>query len=249
MAATRVDEENVPKLNAALNSSIEPPHYPYFIVINQNAKIQKILSSIEEVEQFLKKTPGDESMADDSETQPKTPPMSISESASSPPSASVTANNLPTKASASKNSSVKNQMTPPSRSNKSIIPDKSLEVHMNEEDDDGPDISVKTTSLNNVGKATSTTVPTSQKALSELNASASASASALPPNAQQLDAITSTNTSEPKSPTQGGGSLYARLASTAYQLAPPAVLMGIAAATLKRKSKKRSKRRTQRRKI
>lgn len=252
MAATRIDEQNVPKLNNALNSSIEPPHYPYFIVVNQNAKIEKILSSIEEVEQFLEETPGDESATANSGTEskpPSPPPSPNSASASNPAPVSISESDPsnpspPVAAMISKNSPVKNQMVP--GSNKSIIPDKSLEVDVDDEEEE-PDIPVKKTSLNNVGKAVSTSVPISQKALNELNASASASA--LPPNAQQLDAIKPAAASEPLSPAQGGGSLYASLASTAYQLAPPAVLMGIAAATLKRKSKKRGKKRTQRRKI
>jgi hypothetical protein len=249
MAATRIDEQNVPKLNNALNSSIEPPHYPYFIVVNKNAKIEKILSSIEDVEQFLEAAPDVEESGSD--PKPGSPsgsdptPSSFSVSDPKPPSVSkisVTsspANNNPPELSVA--------TMPVSRSNKTAIPDKSLEVDMDEEEEeneDEPAIEVKKTSLNNVGKAVSASIPISQKPLNELNASASASA--LPPNARKIDTITAPSTSEPLSPAQGGGSLYASLASTAYQLAPPAVLMGIAAATLKRKSKKRSKRRTQR---
>jgi carbohydrate-binding DOMON domain-containing protein len=40
---------------------------------------------------------------------------------------------------------------------------------------------------------------------------------------------------------QAGGSLYASLASTAYQLAPPAVLLGIAAATLRKRRGRKGK--------
>ena len=42
---------------------------------------------------------------------------------------------------------------------------------------------------------------------------------------------------------QGGGCLYSALASTAYQLAPPAILLGIASATLGRKQKRKTRRR------
>jgi hypothetical protein len=68
-------------------------------------------------------------------------------------------------------------------------------------------------------------------------------ATALPPNARVMDTITPARGSEPMSPAQGGGCLYASLASTAYQLAPPAVLLGIAAATLKRKKRSTRRRR------
>ena len=63
---------------------------------------------------------------------------------------------------------------------------------------------------------------------------------ALPPNAVELDTITQTNTRRPVNSMEGG-CLYASLATTAYQLAPPAVLLGIAAATLKKKGRKSKK--------
>jgi hypothetical protein len=230
LAATRIDEQNVSKLNEALNSSIEPPHYPYFIVVDQEAKIQQVLSSIEEVEQFLASTPdNDETHDEESGTDPK--PVSRSNK-----SATV----LP-----------ESVATEPHRSNKSpsAIPDKSLSVEVEEEEEEEvePNASMKQVSnMPQVGKLPSATPGLANQKTPTPVLNASASATALPPNAQQLDTITAKPPTAPLSPAQGGGSLYANLASTAYQLAPPAILMGLAAATLKCKSKKRRARRTQR---
>jgi len=63
----------------------------------------------------------------------------------------------------------------------------------------------------------------------------------LPPSAANDQQVVSTNVSANASANQRGGNLYGALASTAYQLAPPAILLGIANATLgtrKRRSKK-----------
>jgi len=70
----------------------------------------------------------------------------------------------------------------------------------------------------------------------------SATMTAIRPNSSQdrISAVPSSSSTSTK-----GGCLYASLASTAYQLAPPAVLLGIAAATLSKK--RRSKRQTRRR--
>ena len=64
---------------------------------------------------------------------------------------------------------------------------------------------------------------------------------ALPPIAKNDQASTSNTRSSAPSI---GGSLYGSLASTAYQLAPPAILMGIAAATLQKRSRKRKARKS-----
>ena len=50
-----------------------------------------------------------------------------------------------------------------------------------------------------------------------------------------------------KSPNQAGGNLYGALASTAYQLAPPAILLGIANATLGKKRRTKKAKRMRRR--
>ena len=50
---TRIDEKMLGKFNNDLKTSIEPPHFPYFIVINENAKIVKVLKDMDEVENFL----------------------------------------------------------------------------------------------------------------------------------------------------------------------------------------------------
>ena len=73
--------------------------------------------------------------------------------------------------------------------------------------------------------------------------SVAAMSTATPPP-QSMDQMGQSSVRTP-SQIQAGGSLYASLASTAYQLAPPAVLLGIAAATLKKRkgNKKRQSRR------
>jgi hypothetical protein len=58
------------------------------------------------------------------------------------------------------------------------------------------------------------------------------------PPVQSIDQISQKRT---PSQIQAGGSLYASLASTAYQLAPPAVLLGIAAATLRKRRGRKGK--------
>jgi hypothetical protein len=63
--------------------------------------------------------------------------------------------------------------------------------------------------------------------------------SAVPPS-RESDALTPMGASTPvPSDSQKGGCLYESLATAAYQLAPPAVLLGIAAATLRKAKKTR----------
>jgi hypothetical protein len=53
---TRIDETLLDKFNSTLKTSIQPPHFPYFIVINQSGKMVKVLKDIDAVEQFLENT-------------------------------------------------------------------------------------------------------------------------------------------------------------------------------------------------
>lgn len=255
MAATRIDEQNVPILNNALNSSIEPPHYPYFIVMNQQGKIQQVLSSIEEVEQFLASTPkNNETHDEESGTDPKPVSRSNKSAIVNPIVQPISRSNNGTEPQSVSRSNKASAATeqPVSRSNKSPspIPDKSLSVEVEEEEEEEevePNASMKQVSnMPQVGKLPSATPGLANQQTPNPVLNANASGSALPPNARKIDTIEAPAPSEPLSPAQGGGSLYANLASTAYQLAPPAILMGLAAATLKCKSKKRRARRTQR---
>jgi len=66
----------------------------------------------------------------------------------------------------------------------------------------------------------------------------------LPPSASNDQSAASTPM---KSPNQAGGNLYGALASTAYQLAPPAILLGIANATLGKKRRTKKAKRMRRR--
>jgi len=214
VSASRIDETKLSELNQTLNTNIEPPHYPYFIVLNTQGSIVKILKSIDEVEDFLKTTPNKEGSN----------PMPVSNSRSNEGS-----NPMPV--SKSNNEGSNPMLVSNSRANNSIskssqIPDRSLNVgDMGEGDEDEEE---EEQSLTMEMK------PVSMKINS--------AATALPPNARVMDTITPARGSEPMSPAQGGGCLYASLASTAYQLAPPAVLLGIAAATLKKKRSTRRRR-------
>jgi hypothetical protein len=69
---------------------------------------------------------------------------------------------------------------------------------------------------------------------------------AVPPSSEN-DAISSSTASSQSS--QKGGCLYSSIANVAYQLAAPATLLGIAAATLRKRRGKKSKSKRRSRKI
>jgi len=270
--ATNADETQMDAVNTQLNTSIQPPHYPYFIVLDKNGRIIKILKSIEEVEAFLASTPSSNGMdvfMKNSASKNKSnkseppipsvfPPMSNSRRSNqtgNPKSISASTNNSsqtgnPKSISASTNNSRtgsnSEDETMAALSKASIIPDETglpQGVQLN-----------GTEKLNayqlsglpdTVGKGPSMTTP------------ASNGFGTVPPNpASDLMApgsnpgTMSTSTTNPgpaSNSKQGGGCLYSALASTAYQLAPPAVLLGIASATLGRKQRRQSRRKTRRR--
>jgi hypothetical protein len=250
--ATNADETQMDSVNAQLNTSIQPPHYPYFIVLDKNGRIVKILKSIEEVEAFLASTPSSNGMdvfMKNSASKNKSnkseppipsvfPPMSNSRRSNqtgNPKSISASTNN-------SRTGSNSENETMAALSKASIIPDETglpQGVQLN-----------GTEKLNayqlsglpdTVGKGPSMTTP------------ASNGFGTVPPNpASDLMApgsnpgSMSTSTTNPgpaSNSKQGGGCLYSALASTAYQLAPPAVLLGIASATLGRKQRRKTRRR------
>ena len=262
--ATNADETQMDSVNAQLNTSIQPPHYPYFIVLDKNGRIVKILKSIEEVEAFLASTPSSNGAANQTGNplpllmnnsrngsnqtgNPKPPSNSRSgfNQTGNPksPSNSRSGSNQ-TGNPKSPSTSVQNSEdeTMAALSQASIIPDETglpQGVQLN-----------GTQKLNayqlsglpdTVGKGPSITTPVSNgfgtvppNPASDLMA----------PGSNPGSMSTSTTNPGPASNSkQGGGCLYSALASTAYQLAPPAILLGIASATLGRKQKRKTRRR------
>jgi thiol-disulfide isomerase/thioredoxin len=122
---------------------------------------------------------------------------------------------------ASANNSSANQMS----SKQTLIPD----------EEDEPTIESVSIQPNNAGRPASVTMePVTPVTNSPV----------LPPSAtndQSPSPVPSQNAS------QAGGNLYGTLASTAYQLAPPAILLGIASATLGKKRRTKKAKRTRRR--
>jgi hypothetical protein len=125
--------------------------------------------------------------------------------------------------------------------NNSINSTKSIKqtlVSVNEEEAPSvPGNSASASTMNPVSPSASASASMNQ-ATASANAEPSGSP-ILPPSAANDQSSTSVNTSTKNS--QAGGDLYSALASTSYQLAAPAILLGIANATLgsrKRRSKK-----------
>lgn len=234
---TRIDEKMLGKFNNSLKASIEPPHFPYFIVINENAKVIKVLKDMEEVESFLAPLPSN-SMA------------SLTNSGNNNGRNNVNAvnnnNNNNNNSNNSKkinnsrmnvvmnsiNKSVEKSFLPSTVNNannqkSNIINQNSISETITEEP-----MEMESVGINGVAKGPSQSI-----------VNANSMKMATPPN-QALDAleVSATEvsaTEEPaEKPAQVGGCLYAGLSKTAYDLAAPAVLLGIAAATLKRKGRK-----------
>jgi len=106
-------------------------------------------------------------------------------------------------------------------------------------------------SMNSIMKMESVNLPETQSTQSQtmipgIAKLPSTTMSTATPPVQSMDQI---NQKRKLSQIQAGGSLYASLASTAYQLAPPAVLLGIAAATLRKRRGRKGKKSRKSRKI
>jgi len=258
--ASRIDETLVKELNNSLNSSIEPPHYPYFIVINSQGGIVKILDSIEDVEAFLKKAP---SSSVRSKTPSKTPSKTRSKTRSKTPSESLSNNsNSATLTNNSANSA--------NSANSTTLTMSQPEEEVEEEDVEeivsgtpstrpGSNMTMKSIEMLSMPDTVGKITPPANSVASERQSPNSGSAKQalsnstkqpLLPTNPANDLISrknmgSTSNIRPNSSIKGG-CLYTSLATTAYQLAPPAVLLGLAAATLRktRKGKKRVNRKS-----
>ena len=203
---SRIDETLVEKFNKSMNSSIKPPHFPYFIVIDTNGGIKQTLSSIEEVEQFLAER--------DATRTPS-------------PKTAKTANQIMNENEAEEEEA---------EAEAEAVEESMLGANEEEEPEETTMVMESVKNLPPVvGKVNSA----ANNSASFKSGSAKAN-TALPPNATELDTITQSNVRRPVN-SMDGGSLYASLATTAYQLAAPAVLLGIAAATLKKKGRKSKK--------
>jgi hypothetical protein len=277
--ATRIDETLLDKFNSTLKTSIQPPHFPYFIVINQSGKMVKVLRDIDAVEQFL------ENASNEGTGDPESLSMSTS-AMNKNINAVINNNNNSFKknnvnslmANSKKNNNEKmntvmnsiNQSMKKSFSNNnnneededeendmdpnkiSIVPDNTgLPMKMESVGvpnvGKGPSASLMNVSNSNMSNANSP-MNSSNSNMSNANSPMNVSNSmknATRPNAMsdaRMNAANPANLSN--SAKQAGGCLYESLAASAYNLATPAALLGIAAATLSKKKARKTKRRS-----
>ena len=283
--ATNVDETQLDAINSQFNTNIQVPHYPYFIEMDSNGKIKKILKSIEAVEAFLAQVPanGDPSPPRSATGDPMPSAMpsamqEVSEETGDPGSPSISASNasaltqasimtnesgLPTgiqlpSASAMSNSAKSNSIKSKSAMSNSIKNNSAKSNSINSKSAvSNFTKSSNSTSQNSPVSASSLSTQklmsmapisgmaeTVAKGVSVSNPNVtSATMTAIRPNSSQ-DRI-SASPASPSTSTKGG-CLYTSLAATAYQLAPPAVLLGIAAATLSKKRRSKKQKQTRR---
>jgi len=290
--ATRIDETLLDKFNSTLKTSIEPPHFPYFIVIDQSGKIVNVLKDMDAVEEFLENR-SNEGTGD---------PTSLSNSASMSTSAmnkninavinnnnnSFKKNNVNSLLANSKNNNVKsliannnkknnnekmnsvmnsiNQSVKNSFINNDSEEDEEYDMDPNRisivPDNTGLPMKMESVGVPNVGKGPSASlmnVSNSMKNATRPNAAsdvrmnaanpANLSNSANPVNlsnsANPANLSNSANPSNLSNSTkQAGGCLYESLTASAYNLATPAALLGIAAITLSKKKGRKTKRRS-----
>ena len=277
---TRLDEKMLDKFNRILKVPIKPPpHFPYFIIINEKGQLKEVLDTLEAVKQFLKgsnpspirppvtnRMNGIYSAVTGDPTNSSAPVNSANNSSANNPSSPVNSANNP---SANNPSSPVNSANNPSSIVPSYVPFATVE---NESDSDSdsdseneeeevalskkfesmsvsPDLTLASSTanqINSVIKSASTQMePVSgmpnvvAKGPSLLPANSTMSG-AVPPSSN-YDAVSKMNTGTPLG--QKGGCLYSSIANVAYQLAAPAALLGIAAATLRkgRRNRRRSR--------
>ena len=250
---TRIDEKMLTNFNRILKKPIEPPHFPYFIVIDEEGNLKEVLETMEAVKQFLKRPKSSSGMpsgAGDLMAQPYGPsststqdpvsaPASPSYSPSASPSASASASEQsPEEEEAEEEALQKTFEAVSFTPNESGLP---TGLTMRNQTPMGaskpsPMISTKPSPMK-MKQVTGMPNYVAQRKLSPNSLMETAT-----PPSLSVDKITPSSASSVV--TQGGGCLYSSLAATAYQLAPPAILLGLAAATLKRKQKSRTKRRS-----
>ena len=262
--ATRIDETLLDKFNSTLKTSIQPPHFPYFIVINQSGKMVKVLKDIDAVEQFL------ENASNEGTGDPES--LSMSTSAMNKNINAVINNNNNSFKKNNVNSLIANSKNNNNQKMNSVMNSINqsmkrsfLNNNSNEEDEEddmdpnkisimpdntGLPMKMESVGIPNVGKGPSSSL---MNAPNPMNASNSMR-NATRPNTMsdiRMNAANPANLSNSGNPAnlsnsanQAGGCLYEGITAAAYNLAPPAALLGIAAATLSRKKRRKTKRRS-----
>jgi hypothetical protein len=263
---TRIDEKMLGKFNRVLKTPIEPPHFPYFIVIDEQGQLKEVLETMDAVKQFLKSSGSASRMASPPMVPvPNASNMSASTGKPASPVNTIVPSYVP---SATPEDESDDESDVPNGANLSILSNESgmptgiVSKSMTNGEQGLPmsltpkksSTNSSTASMINSAISASVPVPSVMKMSpvpisNALGVGKGASAnmkSAVPPS-RESDALTPMGTSTPSSlsNSQKGGYLYESLAAAAYQLAPPAVLMGIAAATL-RKRRGRKAKKTQR---
>ena len=230
---TRIDEKMLDKFNSVLNTSIEPPHFPYFIVIDEQGNLKEVLETMDAVKQFLK-SPKPATMS------PVTPVNAVS------PVNAVTPVNA---------------VSPVSAIVPSYVPSATITTDSDEEEEAA--LSKKFESLSIPSNLSLTKSPSAgtqinsaikpspmkMEPVSGIPNNVVKGPSALPPNSTMSGAVPPRAENDAVSPSetttatsnQKGGCLYSSIANVAYQLAAPAALFGIAAATLRKKGRKTKK--------
>jgi hypothetical protein len=232
MPATNIDDSMLSQLKG--KNSIEPPHFPYFVVVDKNLKVLKVLNGMEEVIAMLQSS-GTSNASVSTSVQPS---ASVPNSVNASNSLS-TSNSANTSNSLSASNSVSNSV-PSSKTSANSTKSKLVSINNEEEEEEEvPEMAAVSIIPNANGRPASVNVsPVNSTSVPGVGKNSSL---ALPPIAKN-DQMSGSNTNSSK-PIMGG-SLYGSLASTAYQLAPPAILMGIAAATLQKRSRKRKARKS-----
>jgi len=256
MPATNIDDSMLSQLKG--KNSIDPPHFPYFVVVDKNLKVLKVLNGVEDVIAMLQSSGISNASLSASNsasvsTQPSAsvstqPSASVSNSANSSDSESLSFPSPTALVQSSTNSantanSVNSASLSAPSSKVSTNSTKSKLVSINneeeEEEEEVPEMGAVSIIPNANGRPASVNVsPVNSTSVPGVGKNNSL---AVPPIAKNDQASTSNTRSSVPSI---GGSLYGSLASTAYQLAPPAILMGIAAATLQKRSRKRKARKS-----
>jgi hypothetical protein len=260
---TRIDEKMLGKFNRVLKTPIEPPHFPYFVVINEQGQLKEVLETMEAVKQFLKSS-GSASVLPPPPMNAASASASASAPASPPPSPvnaivpSYVPSSAPEEESDDESDDEPNGANLSILSNEAGMPTGIVSKSLTNGEQGLPMTLTSKKSATNSSRASminsamnaSTAVPSVMKMppvpitnVPGVGKGISANMKSAVPPSLESDTLSPMGTSNPlsSSNSQKGGCLYESLAAAAYQLAPPAVLMGIAAATLRRRRGRKAK--------
>jgi len=218
MPGYRLDYTALPHLNKVMKTPVEAEAYPELSITDNQGNVLFKPKSVQEADDYLKgRLPISSASASNSMKTSEEEEAEEEKIASQMASLSVP-EDLPTLMKSAKTQSQ-------SKSMNSIMKMESASLPENQSAQTNPRSVINSQSqsmIPGIAKLPSTTMST-----------------ATPP-VQSIDQLGRSTTRTP-SQIQAGGSLYASLASTAYQLAPPAVLFGIAAATLRKRRGRKGK--------